>query len=46
MSSQNYGNHAMLEAWERGTGKQSQSNFRNNLTRRNVNILEGKSLSY
>lgn len=43
MSSQNYGNHSMMEAWERGTGKRNQSDFRNNITRRNVNIIESTS---
>ncbi len=40
MSSQSYGNHTMVEAWDQGSGKIRQAPFRNNLTRRNLNILE------
>lgn len=45
MTSQYYGAHAQAEAWEQGTGKLNQSSFKNNLTRRNVNILESTSTS-
>lgn len=39
MTTQKYGNHAMAEAWELGTGKLRQAPSRNNLTRRNCNII-------
>ena len=44
MTSQNYGSHALAEAWNQGSGKLRQQPFRNNITRRNVNILEGTHL--
>lgn len=40
MTEQAYGTHAMIEANTIGSGKLNQSSFKNNLTRRNLNILE------
>lgn len=40
MTEQSYGSHAMTEANYINSGKVNQSTFKNNLTRRNLNILE------
>lgn len=46
MTSQNYGTHTMMEAVDHAGSKIRQAPFRNNITRRNLNILERTPLFY